>query len=62
MQRQDTSELRLWRAVGCNACNKSGYKSRVAIHEPLVTDVGLESAIQRQAPVDDIRRRAVEGA
>ncbi|HEX7808184.1 MAG TPA: ATPase, T2SS/T4P/T4SS family, partial [Thermoanaerobaculia bacterium] len=28
LQRQDTSELRLWRAVGCNACNKSGYKGR----------------------------------
>jgi type II secretory ATPase GspE/PulE/Tfp pilus assembly ATPase PilB-like protein len=61
LQRQDTSELRLWRAVGCNACNKSGYKGRVAIHELLVTDAGLKSAIQRKAPVDEIRRRAIEG-
>jgi type II secretory ATPase GspE/PulE/Tfp pilus assembly ATPase PilB-like protein len=59
--RQDTSELRLWRAVGCNACNKSGYKGRVAIHELLVTDPGLKSAIQHKAPVDEIRRLSIQG-
>jgi type II secretory ATPase GspE/PulE/Tfp pilus assembly ATPase PilB-like protein len=61
LQRQETSELRLWRAVGCNACNRSGYKGRVAIHELLVTDAGLKTAIQHKAPVHDIRKLAIEG-
>jgi len=61
LQRQDSPELKLWKAVGCNACSKSGYKGRVAIHELLVTDAGIKSAIQRKAPVDDIRQRAIAG-
>jgi type II secretory ATPase GspE/PulE/Tfp pilus assembly ATPase PilB-like protein len=61
LQRQETSEVRLWKAVGCNACAKSGYKGRVAIHELLVTTAELKSAIQRKAPVDDIRKLAIRG-
>ncbi|MEY2930594.1 MAG: hypothetical protein RL033_1343, partial [Pseudomonadota bacterium] len=59
VQRLDGSELRLWRAVGCNACNRSGYKGRVAIHELLVSDGHIKTAIQRKAPVAEIRQLAV---
>ncbi len=59
-RKQDGAELRLFRAVGCNACNGSGYKGRLGIHELLVTDEGLKRAIQRRAPVDEIRSLAVK--
>ncbi len=53
--------LRLWRAVGCSACGKTGYKGRIGIHELLVSSDELRRSIQRKAPVDDLRRIAVEG-
>jgi type II secretory ATPase GspE/PulE/Tfp pilus assembly ATPase PilB-like protein len=54
-------EFKLWRAVGCTACAKSGYKGRLAIHELLVTSDPLKQAIQKKAPVDVIRALAVDG-
>jgi type II secretory ATPase GspE/PulE/Tfp pilus assembly ATPase PilB-like protein len=53
--------LKLWRAPGCSACGGSGYKGRTAIHELLVADDALKRAIQKKAPVDDIRAIAANG-
>jgi len=50
--------LKLWRAKGCGACGNSGYRSRVAIHELLVTDDPLKVAIQKKSPIDEIRKLA----
>src|SRR6478736_4339488 len=50
--------LKLWRSKGCNACGNSGYRGRVALHELLVTDDPLKVAIQKKAPIDDIRSHA----
>ncbi|HEX7452908.1 MAG TPA: GspE/PulE family protein, partial [Polyangiaceae bacterium] len=50
--------LKLWRAKGCNACGNSGYRSRVALHELLVTDDPLKIAIQKKSSIDDIRTLA----
>jgi type II secretory ATPase GspE/PulE/Tfp pilus assembly ATPase PilB-like protein len=53
--------LKLWKAVGCDACGKSGYRGRVAVHELLVTDDALKQSIQRKAPVAEIRALAQKG-
>jgi type II secretory ATPase GspE/PulE/Tfp pilus assembly ATPase PilB-like protein len=53
--------LKLWRAPGCNACAQSGLKGRIGIHELLVTDLGIKRAIQKKAPVDEIRSLSVTG-
>jgi type II secretory ATPase GspE/PulE/Tfp pilus assembly ATPase PilB-like protein len=53
--------LKLWRAPGCPACGKSGYKGRVALHELLVGSDELKVRIQRKAPIDEIRKVAAEG-
>ncbi|HEY3668276.1 MAG TPA: ATPase, T2SS/T4P/T4SS family [Polyangiaceae bacterium] len=50
--------LKVWRAKGCNACGNSGYRSRVALHELLVTDDPLKIAIQKKSSIDDIRKLA----
>jgi type II secretory ATPase GspE/PulE/Tfp pilus assembly ATPase PilB-like protein len=50
--------LKLWRPVGCSACTNTGYKGRIGIHELLVTDDTIKHAIQKKAPVDDIRELA----
>jgi len=53
--------LKLWKAVGCEACGKSGYKGRIALHELLLTNDAMKTAIQRKSPVGDIRELAKQG-
>jgi type II secretory ATPase GspE/PulE/Tfp pilus assembly ATPase PilB-like protein len=53
--------LKLWKSNGCAACGDSGYKGRVALHELLVGSDDLKRAMQRKAPIDDIRKVAAEG-
>ncbi len=52
--------FKLWRGVGCEACDKSGYKRRLGIHELLVATDPLKRAIQKKSTVDDIRKIALE--
>jgi type II secretory ATPase GspE/PulE/Tfp pilus assembly ATPase PilB-like protein len=61
VQRQDTADVRLWKPVGCNACNRSGYKGRLAIHELLVADPGIKAAIQQKGSVHEIQALARKG-
>jgi type II secretory ATPase GspE/PulE/Tfp pilus assembly ATPase PilB-like protein len=53
--------FKIYRAVGCSACGKSGYKGRVGIHELLVTNDEMKKAIQQKSPVDTIRKLAIAG-
>jgi type II secretory ATPase GspE/PulE/Tfp pilus assembly ATPase PilB-like protein len=61
IDREYGRNVKLWRATGCAACGQSGYKGRLGIHELLVTDPALKRAIQKRAPVEDIRSLCVEG-
>ena len=58
IQAEHTFGLKLWRAKGCNACGNSGYRSRIALHELLITDDPLKVAIQKKSSIDDIRKLA----
>jgi type II secretory ATPase GspE/PulE/Tfp pilus assembly ATPase PilB-like protein len=53
-------DFAMWHARGCDACGKTGYKGRVALHELLVTTDDIQRAIARRAPVDEIRKLARE--
>jgi type II secretory ATPase GspE/PulE/Tfp pilus assembly ATPase PilB-like protein len=53
------SDLLLWRAVGCKKCKGSGYQGRVALHELLITNEEIKSAIERRIPVVEIRQLAI---
>jgi len=55
------SEIKLWKAVGCDACGKSGYRGRIAIHELLVTNDPMKYAIQHKASVNDVRQLSCQG-
>jgi type II secretory ATPase GspE/PulE/Tfp pilus assembly ATPase PilB-like protein len=54
-------QLKFHRAVGCEKCNKSGYKGRVGLHELLVADDEIKRLIQERARVADIFVAAVAG-
>lgn len=58
---EDLEGIVLYSAKGCEACNRTGYKGRMAIHELLFSDEGLKKLIQQQASVSDIREQAMKG-
>ncbi len=51
--------LRFYRAVGCDKCNKTGYKGRIGLHELLVGDDTVKKLIQERARVADVFIAAV---
>jgi type II secretory ATPase GspE/PulE/Tfp pilus assembly ATPase PilB-like protein len=52
-------ELKFYRAVGCDKCNKTGYKGRVGLHELLIADDEVKKLIQERARVAEIFVSAV---
>jgi len=55
-----TNDLRLQRPRGCTRCNESGYKGRMGIHELLVATDDVKRLVQKKAPVEELRRRAID--
>jgi type II secretory ATPase GspE/PulE/Tfp pilus assembly ATPase PilB-like protein len=53
-------DLRLMRKVGCDICNGSGYKGRVAIHEILLATDEIKKAIRRKAAADELKIMAIK--
>ncbi|MGQ9859003.1 MAG: ATPase, T2SS/T4P/T4SS family [Thermodesulfobacteriota bacterium] len=53
-------QLELFRGRGCERCNNTGYRGRMAIHELLVNTDRLKEAIHRRARAEEIRAIAVE--
>ena len=53
--------LTLWQAPGCDACNGSGYRGRVGIHELMINDDAISRATQTGVPAAELRQLAIEG-
>lgn len=46
---RDGTAVKLYRPIGCENCNNTGYKGRVAINEIMEVDTGLRDLIQKHA-------------
>jgi type II secretory ATPase GspE/PulE/Tfp pilus assembly ATPase PilB-like protein len=57
----EDGHIKLYKAVGCDKCNKTGYKGRIGLHELLVADEGVKKLIQERARVSELFASAVEG-
>lgn len=57
----ENGRLKFYRAVGCDKCNKTGYKGRLGLHELLVGDDDVKKLIQERARVAEIFVAAVAG-
>ncbi|MDD5168953.1 MAG: GspE/PulE family protein [Syntrophales bacterium] len=55
-----TDDFTLYRPKGCDACDRSGYKGRMGIHELLVSTDTIKRLIQKHEPVEVIRGKAME--
>jgi len=53
-------KVRFRRAVGCQACSRTGYRGRIALQELVLIDEELERAIIAHASNDDIQHLALE--
>jgi type II secretory ATPase GspE/PulE/Tfp pilus assembly ATPase PilB-like protein len=47
-------QLRQYRRCGCDACNGTGYKGRLGIHELVIADDALRELIRRRAPASEM--------
>jgi type II secretory ATPase GspE/PulE/Tfp pilus assembly ATPase PilB-like protein len=45
---------KMWVAVGCTACNNTGYKGRIGVYEAILMDQNIEKAVQSGASDRDI--------
>ena len=50
----------LFRGMGCNRCNGSGYSGRICINEILVADDEIREAILKKASSSDLRKIAIK--
>jgi type II secretory ATPase GspE/PulE/Tfp pilus assembly ATPase PilB-like protein len=57
----EDGKVKLYKAVGCEKCGKTGYKGRIGLHELLVADDGVKKLIQERARVAELFASAVEG-
>jgi type II secretory ATPase GspE/PulE/Tfp pilus assembly ATPase PilB-like protein len=55
-----TDSLELYRPVGCEVCNKSGYRGRTGIHELLMGTSAIKEMIQRKARIETLREQAIK--
>ena len=49
----------LYRAIGCNACGRTGYKGRFALHEVLAVTEEVERLIIERRSTEDVKKAAV---
>jgi len=57
--KQDNA-FRLWRGKGCETCNRSGFKGRVALHELLLGTDQMKRMVQQKARTEDMLKTALE--
>jgi general secretion pathway protein E len=57
--RQPDPVTKGWRAVGCLACNKTGYAGRTGIYELLSIDDALRALVHRNAGEGELRTAAI---
>jgi type II secretory ATPase GspE/PulE/Tfp pilus assembly ATPase PilB-like protein len=51
-------ELVLYKPTGCQVCTGSGFKGRMGVHELLAGTDEVKRAVQRRAPIDELRKIA----
>lgn len=53
-------KITLYRACGCEKCNKKGYKGRIAVHEVLMVNSKVKRAITANASTEELRDLAIK--
>jgi len=59
MNREESETYEFFRGTGCNMCNRTGYKGRIAAHEILTVDNAFRDLVHKNAALNDLRKYAV---
>ncbi len=54
-----TGPMKMWLPVGCEKCNKTGYKGRVGIYEAILMNQNIEKAVQTGSSDREIWQAAI---
>jgi type IV pilus assembly protein PilB len=54
------NKIKVYEGKGCEYCNNSGYKGRVAIYEVLDMTAGVKDLVLKHASSDEIKRQAIK--
>ncbi|HXH74006.1 MAG TPA: ATPase, T2SS/T4P/T4SS family [Bacteriovoracaceae bacterium] len=52
-------KIKVYHGKGCEICNNTGYKGRVAIYEVLTVTLKIRELVLRNASSDDIKKQAI---
>jgi len=52
-------KITLFRAQGCEHCDRTGYQGRIGLYELLVADAATKRLIQSRAPVSEVKSAAI---
>lgn len=55
-----TEPISIARPQGCQFCNNTGYKGRIAVHEVMYMNESMKSAVMHERDLDVLRRRATD--
>ncbi len=55
-----SAQFLLYEPKGCPNCNNTGYKGRMGVHELLTGTDEVKRAVQRRAPIDELRDLAMQ--
>src|SRR3989344_1724274 len=50
----------IWQAVGCDKCNRTGYKGRIGIFEAILIDESVENVIQENPSEREIKKATAQ--
>lgn len=53
-----TTPEEIWGAVGCESCNKSGYRGRIGVFEAIIADKNIENIIRENPSEREIKEAA----
>ncbi|MEM6690884.1 MAG: ATPase, T2SS/T4P/T4SS family [Planctomycetota bacterium] len=59
MEKDEVRGKKFYKGVGCEACNNTGYKGRIALFELMVLNDKIRDMVLSNATTDDIRDQAV---
>ncbi len=53
-----TKPTEMWQAVGCEKCNKTGYRGRIGVYEGILADKNIEFVVRENPSEREIRQAA----
>jgi len=57
---EEVKSVQVWKAAGCDHCNNTGYKGRIALYEVMPVDDDIREQILMRAQSREIKKTAIE--